>query len=34
MTWGYDLEELLITGSPDYLVKRPNEILNVIDGVT
>ncbi|WP_455931440.1 HAD hydrolase-like protein [Priestia aryabhattai] len=34
VTWGYDLEELLITGRPDYLVKCPNQILNIIDGVT
>jgi phosphoglycolate phosphatase len=34
VTWGYDLEELLVTGRPDYLVKCPNQILNVIDGVT
>ncbi|GAB1786789.1 HAD hydrolase-like protein [Priestia aryabhattai] len=34
VTWGYDLEELLIKGRPDYLVKCPNQILNVIDGVT
>jgi phosphoglycolate phosphatase len=29
-TWGYDLEELLVKGNPDFLVRQPEEIINII----
>ncbi|MGW9019789.1 HAD hydrolase-like protein, partial [Priestia megaterium] len=30
VTWGYDLEELLSKSNPDFLVRNPLEIMDII----
>ena len=33
VTWGYDPVELLSSGNPDYIVHRPEEILEILKGL-
>ncbi|WP_025691509.1 HAD hydrolase-like protein [Paenibacillus zanthoxyli] len=34
VTWGYDLERLLRQSDPDYIARKPSDILNIIAGAS